>query len=146
LCVPKWPNDLTLPAMSWKDTANNAKNDARKWCHRLILRFESSTTTTTHPLHYVCVHLTVVWLSLPYEEKEKPLFFLLSFFFFSFPTFMFVFEGLFFFALFYFLVMFSPNRAETLIFDEIVRRPHYKNMADLNVLIWNEMSRGQSRK
>ena len=38
--------------------------------------------------------------------------------------------------------MFSPNRAETLIFDEIVRRPHYKKHGRLECL---DLKRNESR-
>ena len=142
LCVPKWPNDSTLPAMSWKDTANNAKNDARTWCHRLILRFESSTTTT-HPPTSLCMcalNSCVVILAL-WRERKTTVF--SSLFLFFLPNIYVCFWGsLFFFALFYFLVMFSPNRAETLIFDEIVRRPHYKKHGRLECL---DLKRNESR-
>lgn len=122
--------------------SNSSKNDARNddvidW----FRRSNRPTTTTTHPTWLYALNSCVVILAAAPPQgkrrRRKPLF-SLSFFLLNIYV---CFEAFFF--IFYFLVMFSPNRAETLIFAEIVRRPHYRTTWPTRRMSWSR--RNESR-
>lgn len=130
--------------MSWKDTAKETTPEMMSSTDLKKKIFHSSTL----PHLFTCMHLTVnSWCvcvcmcGYPTKERKSSDFlfpslhlclFWGSYLFFSLLLF-----------IFYFLVMFSPNRAKTLIFAEIVRRPHLHRKTWPTRMSWS--GRNESR-